>query len=222
MTSLPLIPAATLILIKDSQDGIKTLLLQRQSKVSFLPNTWVFPGGIIEQQDQQAQNDLWQTAKLAAIRETQEEAGLSIASHQAVPFSRWIAPKEAGKRFDTHFFIATSETTQTALQDSEIQAGQWIKPIDAIRQHQEQQLTIIPPTLVSLEWIKHFDNCQSAMQYFQQQTPMIFEPKVCFHQEQTIMLYHDDVAYRDLDIQRQGKKHRCVLNGHAWQYIFED
>ena len=48
--STPAIPAATVVLLRESETGIETLMLHRTSKVSF-GGMWVFPGGRIDPED---------------------------------------------------------------------------------------------------------------------------------------------------------------------------
>lgn len=88
-------PAATLLLLRDSADGLQVLMTRRSAKASFVPGTHVFPGGGIEPQDQDlrhcasrhaAQSDEQQLAAIAAIRETFEELGILLAQH---PDGRW-------------------------------------------------------------------------------------------------------------------------------------
>lgn len=220
---LQLTPAATLILLADSAEGIKTLLLQRQSKASFLPGAWVFPGGIVEAQDtrQDQQDNRWLSARYAASRETAEESGISLQAEQLVSFSRWLAPKEAEKRFDTYFFLAHCDRQEIRLQKEEVSNSQWLSPTEAIAKHHQQQLKIIPPTLVSLEYLKDFDSCQSAMAHYQQKDAIEFTPKVHFWQEQVFMLYHGDVAYESFDMREQGPYNRCQLIDNAWHYTYQ-
>jgi len=217
---LSLTPAATLIVLTDTADGIKTLLLQRQSKASFLPGAWVFPGGIVETQDtlKSQEHNHWLSARYAASRETAEESGLQLQPEQFVPFSRWLAPKEAEKRFDTYFFLAQCTTQNIHLQAEEVSQSLWISPANAIEKHHQQQLKIIPPTLVSLELLKDFETCNEALQHYQQQAAIEFVPKVHFWQDQVFMLYHGDVAYDTFDMREHGPYNRCQLIDGAWHY----
>ena len=93
-------PAATILLVRDSQQGMEVLMQQRHQSAPFGAGAWVFPGGKLEPQDRlacwQQQTDLSPSCAqrqlvtatdarafyLAAIRETLEEAGVLIA-HQA-------------------------------------------------------------------------------------------------------------------------------------------
>lgn len=85
-------PAATLVLTRDTENGIEVLLLQRTWEAIFLPGYYVFPGGAVNEQESEAQPhvvgvedaDISQTMSLdeggadfmlAAVRECFEEAG---------------------------------------------------------------------------------------------------------------------------------------------------
>lgn len=89
-------PAATLVLIKDTTDGLQVLLLQRTWDAVFMPGYFVFPGGSVDEQDVkgrahaigQGDSDISQTMSLdeggadymlAAVRECFEEAGILVA-----------------------------------------------------------------------------------------------------------------------------------------------
>ena len=56
--STPAIPAATVVLLRESETGIETLMLHRTSKVSF-GGMWVFPGGRIDPRITKAQIANW-------------------------------------------------------------------------------------------------------------------------------------------------------------------
>nr|BBJ06002.1 hypothetical protein YBY_38510 [Marinobacter nauticus] len=89
-------PAATLVLTRDTENGIEVLLLQRTWEAIFLPGYFVFPGGAVNEQESEAQphvvgvedGDISQTMSLdeggadymlAAVRECFEEAGVLLA-----------------------------------------------------------------------------------------------------------------------------------------------
>lgn len=216
---LKLTPAATLIPIRDGENGIEVLMLKRQKRSSFLPNVWVFPGGALDAEDQQA--TIWQSTAAAAIRETQEEAGLYFEPQALIPFSRWIAPKEAVKRFDTYFFLAKTEQYKTTLQLAEVTDSQWINPRLALEQHHSNNFSIIPPTMVSLSWLSHFDSADKAIRFFADKTAFTFAPKVCFQGSDTLMLYPGDIAFDSEDLSLKGRQHRCLLKEQAWHYIWD-
>ena len=75
--SSPAIPAATVVLLRESDTGIETLMLHRTSKVSF-GGMWVFPGGRIDPEDHEGTDSELGAAYHAAARETLEETKLSV------------------------------------------------------------------------------------------------------------------------------------------------
>ena len=84
----PLRPAATVLLLRDTPQGIEVLMTRRSMTASFAPGAYVFPGGGVDAHDaaahQQAtrrptQSDLHLTQAIAAIRESFEELGILLA-----------------------------------------------------------------------------------------------------------------------------------------------
>ena len=86
----PAHPAATLLLLRDTPQGVEVLMTRRSMTASFAPGAYVFPGGGIDPADAQAhaqstrragQSDLQLTQAIAAIRESFEELGVLLARH---------------------------------------------------------------------------------------------------------------------------------------------
>ncbi|MGA1270770.1 MAG: hypothetical protein ACO3V7_04280, partial [Burkholderiaceae bacterium] len=44
-------PAATVLLLRDSEAGLEVLMTRRSTKASFAPGAFVFPGGVVDQAD---------------------------------------------------------------------------------------------------------------------------------------------------------------------------
>jgi len=87
---VPTRAAATVLLLRDGDDGIEVLMTRRSMAASFLPGAYVFPGGGIDPADAQThaqarrratQSDLHLTQAIAAIRESFEELGILLARH---------------------------------------------------------------------------------------------------------------------------------------------
>jgi 8-oxo-dGTP pyrophosphatase MutT (NUDIX family) len=90
-------PAATVMLIRDSGEGIKVFLMRRHSAMHFAPGVVVFPGGGVDDRDRNAETawvgpepswwaqrfgidtDLAGALVCAAARETFEESGVLFA-----------------------------------------------------------------------------------------------------------------------------------------------
>ena len=102
------LPAATVLLLRDTQNGIEVLMTRRSLQASFAPGAYVFPGGGIDAEDSSChhlakrrptQDDERLTQAIAASRESFEELGVLLA-------------KEAdGKpvRSQTHSLLSRSE-----------------------------------------------------------------------------------------------------------------
>src|SRR3954447_1042894 len=72
---VPPVPAASVILLRDAP--LEVLMIRRHSKSSFVPDAWVFPGGVVEAAD----HDLGDGTELGAMRvgaarELFEESGI--------------------------------------------------------------------------------------------------------------------------------------------------
>ena len=85
----PLRPAATVLLLRDSPEGVEVLMTRRSPTASFAPGAYVFPGGGIDAADAAAhtlstrrptQSDEHLTQAIAAIRESFEELGILLAT----------------------------------------------------------------------------------------------------------------------------------------------
>ena len=86
----PLLPAATVLLLRDTPEGIEVLMTRRSANASFAPGAYVFPGGRIDEGDAKAravatrretQGDTQLTQAVAAVRECFEELGVLLARH---------------------------------------------------------------------------------------------------------------------------------------------
>lgn len=144
------LPAASLIVLRDAP--LEVLLLRRNANSSFVPNAWVFPGGVIEAGETPAQ---------AGVRETFEEAGLIIDAASLVLTSRWITPVGIPKRFDTWFFLAKVDRDATVTIDQkEIVESMWIAPADALAR---RDLKLVFPTIKNLEALTGFTSADAIM-----------------------------------------------------------
>ena len=87
--------AAALILLRDSSNGLQVCMLRRVETSGFAAGAYVFPGGAVDEADHelaissccfyQQQTDFKILAcKVAALRETLEEAGILVANVKKV------------------------------------------------------------------------------------------------------------------------------------------
>lgn len=208
--------SATVVTLKDSPEGLMVLLLKRNPELKVLGDYWVFPGGAVEASDG---TDNRQALRQAAIRETREEAGISVGD--LLPFSRWLTPETVSRRFDTHFFLAKATAETVRVDGQEIIASQWLSPQKAITLHQTGRLKMMPPTLVTLLSLTDHSSMSAAFARFENRPLQQFLPRVGFSGDQAVMLYEGDAGFDAQDPDIPGDRHRCVLNGEHWEYIRE-
>ncbi|MCI4062977.1 NUDIX domain-containing protein [Micromonospora sp. R77] len=76
---------------------------------------------------------------------------LTLRSDLLLPWSRWITPEFEPRRFDTYFFLALlPEGQRTRDVSGEADHTMWIRPADALARAEAGELTMLPPTMVTL------------------------------------------------------------------------
>jgi 8-oxo-dGTP pyrophosphatase MutT (NUDIX family) len=113
-----------------------------------MADAYVFPGGRVEPSDGEGEAAF----AVAAARELQEEAGLTVDAAALVPFARWITPSAEGKRFDARFFVGVAPAGQTARHDTvETVDHLWATPAEVLQRYERGELKLPPPTIRNLE-----------------------------------------------------------------------
>jgi 8-oxo-dGTP pyrophosphatase MutT (NUDIX family) len=74
------LPAASVIVLRDAKPSYEVLMIRRHEGASFVPDVWVFPGGMVDQLDreiarQRGDGSLLGRMRVAAARELFEETG---------------------------------------------------------------------------------------------------------------------------------------------------
>ena len=137
--------AASVIVLRDADDGPEVLLVQRNPAQRFMGGAWVFPGGAVHGEESPAE---------AGLRELHEEASLQLAGgpDDLVPFSRWITPAAVKLRFDTFFFVAEAPADAAPEPDGAECVGLvWKRPADALSDYARGELQLVFPTIKHLE-----------------------------------------------------------------------
>ena len=216
----PARPAATLVVLRDGAAGLEVLLLRRSRELSAFAGVWVFPGGAVEAADGPA--DDWPacqtTARHTAVRELSEETGLTVAPEAVVPLSRWIAPLEMPRRFDTWFFLAASPGLPVWIDHGEIHDHCWLAPREALAHHRTGRMPFFPPTWVTLHHLASFARCDAALSAAAHVPAYHFAPKIVHRGKDTCFLYSGDQAYDQLDIDVPGPRHRLWARREGWRY----
>jgi len=217
--------AATIMLVREKpKGGLEVLLLRRNRKLKFGPGFWVFPGGKIEEADRKATNNVVEAAKLAAVREAQEEAGIQLDTANLSYFCHWTTPIVQPKRFATSFFYAVIQDQDLliTIDDSEIKEHLWLSPQEAIQRSKERTLALMPPTYLALQRIHKCNNEQEVRAELDRFQPKVL-PTIAMKDNLVYCLYEGDVAFKGGDINAKGAKHRLIgaLDGN-YEFIYED
>lgn len=167
MVDVPIQPAATVILVRDSADGLETLLLRRSESLVFHGGAWVFPGGRIDLADYQgapvpddpADPGHEPAARAAAAREAFEEAAVLLKPADLIAFAHWITPMGRPRRFSAWFYLATAPEGIIRTDGGEITDHMWVAPVQALRLQAAGEIMLPGPTLASL---LRLETCSSA------------------------------------------------------------
>jgi 8-oxo-dGTP pyrophosphatase MutT (NUDIX family) len=201
---------------------MEALLVQRSNAVQHMGGMWVFPGGKVDEADYPGDRDDYGAALNAAIRETQEEAGLEVSADQLVYLSHWTTPVGAKKRFATWFFLTILEDGQEVQVDGgEIAHHRWVRPEIALQESGdvEHLLRLMPPTYVSLADIADCKCCDQARERIGGRNPIIYAPRMVAVEDGVCFLYEGDVGFEDGTLDAEGKRHRLYMVNDQLEYI---
>jgi 8-oxo-dGTP pyrophosphatase MutT (NUDIX family) len=212
----PLIPAATVVLLRDQPDGFEVLLLRRNAAVEFAGGLWVFPGGRVDPEDHSFGGDLLEAARNACVREAHEEAAQRVDVDSLVWFSHWCPPAIAKKRFATFFFACRSLGGDVTIDGSEIHDHQWIRPADALARHRAHEVDLAPPTWMTLHDLSSARDVREALERFGAEPARFYETHVQRHERGMTFLWHPDAAYDGGELDRPGPRHRIAVVDRVW------
>jgi len=96
----------------------------------------------------------------ASLAEVLGRRSLTMRTDLLTPWARWITPEVSPRRFDTWFFAAALPPGQTATaapegfgdhaDPGESESGTWLRPAAALEAARAGQITLLPPTAVTL------------------------------------------------------------------------
>jgi 8-oxo-dGTP pyrophosphatase MutT (NUDIX family) len=188
----PTVPrqAATVIVLRGGSERLEVLMVQRTPKARFMGGAWVFPGGAVDPGEGSGDT----AHRAAAVREVQEEAGLTLPDPAAlVPFARWITPPEVTVRFDTFFFLARAPEGQEAVPDgTEIVDARWFAPARALEGGEAGDLLLVFPTIKNLEVLARFATADALLEWAAQHEVRPVQPRVEGQGEAARIVLDDD------------------------------
>jgi 8-oxo-dGTP pyrophosphatase MutT (NUDIX family) len=215
---IPIRPAATVIVLRDMPAGLEVLLVQRAGELAFHGGAWVFPGGRVEREDESAGDEL-SAAQKAGVRETREEAGLTLAPHELVPFSHWTTPEGRPRRFSTWFFLAhIAPHFDVVVDGGEIHAHRWLTPEAALAQHARGEIDLPPPTFVSLTVLGACVRAADALALARARSAPVFVPRPRDIADGVVSLFPGDAAYEGGALDSEGARHRLWMLSTGYRY----
>lgn len=162
-------------------------MLRRGADARFMPSTWVFAGGVVEESDRamaaERPIDGIETEerahRICGARELAEEAGLAVDADDLLPWSRWITPEQVPMRFDTRFYVGLAPAHAKPQADGvEMDEARWIAPADAIAAQTDGEFEISFPTVKHLEELRRFAGAEEVLADARRRPVVPLTPKV--------------------------------------------
>ncbi len=210
------IPAATVVLVRETSSGIETLMLKKNSKLAF-GGMWVFPGGRIDDVDREGAPDIETAARRAAVREAVEETALVVDEESLAFISHWTPPGMAPKRFATWFFVAPAPAGAVTIDMGEIHEEAWMGPADALTRRDALEIELAPPTWVTLHYLSEFGSLDALMADAHAREPEYHETHMGKSGAGMATIWQGDVAYDSGDLDAPGPRNRLWMEATGWR-----
>lgn len=217
-------PASTVVLLREADHGLETLLLKRNKALLFAGGYWVFPGGALDAQDlADAGGDLLLASRIAAAREAREESGLRPRLEDMVLVSHWTTPVAEPRRFSTWIYAApVAGSHDVVIDGGEIHDHLWVGVGEAVAMHQRGELAILPPTFITLLGLACYD-CVADLLAAERHSPVPeVLPVFAVDDGRITVMFRGDAGYDSAAPAVPGARHRAILEGTRWVYSYRD
>lgn len=216
--SLPLTPAATVVVVRDGVDSLEVLMLKRSSAGAFRSH-WVFPGGKVDAADHDpASDDPLSSFRRAAVREAAEEANLHVDLDELVTFAYWEPPASQPRRFATWFFLAAVQQAEVVVDGVEIDEHLWLAPAEVLARRDANEVELAAPTWMSLHALIHYETTAELLHAEQQRETPRFATHAAKLDGVPVTMWAGDVGYETSDPSLAGERHRLVMDPAGWRY----
>jgi 8-oxo-dGTP pyrophosphatase MutT (NUDIX family) len=140
----------------------------------------------------------------ASLPELLGRRGLMLRADLLTPWARWITPEVSPRRFDTWFFAAALPPGQTAALAApagpearpgrgESDSGSWLRPTAALEAARAGQITLLPPTAVTLAELAARHDVASILAERRVIAPLL--PKVVVEEDQAWLAMPAEAEY---------------------------
>jgi 8-oxo-dGTP pyrophosphatase MutT (NUDIX family) len=103
--------------------------------------------------------------------------GLALRADLLTPWARWITPEISPRRFDTWFFAAALPDGQlaglAAAGPGEADSGAWWRPSAALEAARAGEITLLPPTAVTLAELAAYPDVSGILRERRMITPLM-------------------------------------------------
>lgn len=237
----PLEDACTVVIVRDGEKGLETLMLERPASSSSFGGAWVFPGGKVDPEDRVspagAVLDELAAARVAGLRELHEETGQQLRPEELIWLSQWTPMQAIPRRFRTWFMLAPATTDEIVLNPAEHQRHAWLTPAQALAKHARGEMKLVPPTWVTLHNLDGVPSVQQALTGAREHAAFSYNTHLLLPQDGSRpsgVLWAGDEAYPATDGTPDvspdgtaggtagvaaGSRHRLTMTGLPW--VFE-
>jgi 8-oxo-dGTP pyrophosphatase MutT (NUDIX family) len=214
----PAIPSGTVAVLRDRPEGgIEVLMVRRAADVrDHFSGLWVFPGGAVEVDDHLLASGELEVARIAAVRETREEAGIDLEAATLEVLDRWEAEPRRGpqRRYSTWAFLAPAPEGEVQVDGLEIHEHRWIEPAEVIERHAADEMGMAPPTWISLLKLAEHSSVAEAISWARGRTPDDYRSRVLEIDGVVVIVWSPD----ELHDGPADERHRLILEPGNWRY----
>ena len=215
-----IVPAATVVLVRDGDTGLETLMLRKNSKLAF-GGMWVFPGGRIDDEDREGAASAEDAARRASVREAAEEADLRVEARDLAWIAHWTPPSGAPRRFATWFFVGPAPEGAVTIDGGEIHDSAWMAPAEAMARRDDGEVELAPPTWMTLRYLSQFATVADLMTDAHAREPEVYETRIGRAEGGLVALWAGDAGYESGDADTPGPRHRLVMAAPQWRLEYD-
>lgn len=186
MGDRPIRRAASAVCVRPAAERFEVLVVQRSEGSRFLPGYIAFPGGAVDVEDE-ARAERWfadpaQAPRVAAVRELNEEVGLTLTSDglvaavdlapadhsppradQISPLCHWVAPPDVPVRFDARYFTIEGNGVEPRADGGEIARTWWIDPQTLLEEWERGEHKLYWPSWYTVTQVAACSTAEEAM-----------------------------------------------------------